>query len=238
VAPDPPRAALAFYDLDGTLVSSNVVTQYAWYARNQPSPARAAWRVGRLIAEIPLLVALELYSRPLFNAVFYRHYRGLRRDWLEANAEAMFEAVLRPAIYAGAPALLERDRRDGYFTVLVTGSVDFAVAPLVRRLGFDELIANRLVFDPQDVATGEIEPPLLAGAAKVDAMREMCRRYNVGSDRCRAYSDSISDLPMLEAVGQPGAANPGRRLRRIAEARGWPVLDLKARDLKAIERGQ
>jgi HAD superfamily hydrolase (TIGR01490 family) len=219
---------LAFYDLDGTLVSSNVVTQYAWYAKNQPARIRAAWKVARLIVEIPLLIALDLYSRPLFNTVFYREYRGLHRDWLEAKAAAMFEQVLRPAIYPGAPALIERDRAEGYRTVLLTGSLDFAVAPLVEHLGFDDLIANRLVFQ-EGVATGDLEPPLLAGPEKVAEMLRLYAQYNVEAARCRAYSDSMSDLPMLEAAGQPAAVNPGKRLRRIAVERGWPVLDLKER---------
>jgi HAD superfamily hydrolase (TIGR01490 family) len=218
---------LAFYDLDGTLVSSNVVTQYAWYAKHQPSRIRAAWKVCRLAASVPLLIALDLYSRRLFNSVFYREYRGLRREWLEANAECLFEQVLQPAIYSGASSLVAWDRAAGYRTVLLTGSLDFAIRPLVRYFAFDELIANRLVFDRNGVATGELEPPVLAGDEKVHAMRRMFAHYNVDSGSCRAYSDSLSDLPMLEAVGHPAAVNPGRRLRTRALQRGWPVLNLK-----------
>jgi HAD superfamily hydrolase (TIGR01490 family) len=212
---------LAFYDLDGTLVSSNVVTQYAWYAR------REGWgRLAKLLGMVPFLFVLDLYSRSQFNVVFYREYAGMRRDWLEQNAGKMFEAVLRPAVYPGALGLVARDKAAGFRTVLVTGSLDFALASVVQYFGFDELICNRLEFR-DGIATGRLAPPLIAEHAKVEAMRRLCAKYNVETMDCKAYSDSISDLPMLEAVGHPAAANPGRRLRRLAEVRGWPVVNLR-----------
>lgn len=217
---------LAFYDLDGTLVSSNVVNQYAYFARNLPSRFEAVARTARLLLSVPLLIGLELYSRRLFNEVFYRAYRGMRRDRLCELAEGLFDSVIRPAIYPGSKALLESDRTQGFHTVLVTGSLDFALAPVVRHFGFDDLISNSLVF-AGGVATGEIAPPLIAGEEKVAAMLRLSRRYNVETATSKAYSDSMSDVPMLEAVGLPSVVNPGRRLRRVAEQKGWPVLNLK-----------
>jgi len=219
-------APLAFYDLDGTLVSSNVVTQYAWFARRRPGRRRAAADMGKLLLSVPLLIALDLCSRRLFNEFFYRYYRGMSEQFLAESAPAMFEAVLLPAIYPGAMALVESDRHAGFRTVLVTGSLDFALEPVRRHFGFDDLLCNRLVFEG-GLATGAIVPPVLAGPEKVNAIRELCRKYNVETAECKAYSDSLSDLPMLDAVGFPVAANPDRRLRRIARSRGWPVLDLK-----------
>jgi HAD superfamily hydrolase (TIGR01490 family) len=223
-AANPPRG-FAFYDLDGTLVSSNVVTQYAWYARNLPSRGRAAAKTARLVASLPLLIGLDLYSRRLFNEVFYREYRGMKKEWLVDMAANLFEAVIRPAIYPGAKSLVESDRAAGFHTVLVTGSLDFALAPVARFFGFDHLISNSLKFS-DGVATGDIEPPVIAEREKVAVMLRLCRQHNVDSAQSKAYSDSISDLPMLEAVGLPSAVNPDRRLRRIACQRGWPILKL------------
>jgi len=217
---------LAFYDLDGTLIASNVVTQYRYYARRVPSRGEVVARFLQLLVSAPLLAGAEMYSRPTFNRIFYRHYRGMRRDWLEETAESLFETILRPAIYPGAKKLVESDAAAGFRTVLVTGSPEFAIGPLVRNFGFDAVIANRLVFE-DGIATGAIVPPVLADRDKVDAIRNLCRRYNVEAERSKAYSDSMSDLPMLQAVGRPVATNPGRRLRRIAQQRGWEVLSLQ-----------
>lgn len=212
----------AFYDLDGTLVASNVVTQYAWYVRQ----AGSAVRMAQLIASIPLFLGIDKVSRRAFNVFFFRYYRGFCRDWLEERAGGLFEEVFQRHMYPGARKLVELDRAQGFRPILVTGSLDVALGPLVEHFGFDDVIANRLVFSG-GVATGEVEPPLMAEAAKVEAVRDMCRKYNVDSRNAKAYSDSLSDLPMLEAVGAPAVVHPGHRLRKIAKQRQWPILNLK-----------
>ena len=215
-------AKLAFFDLDGTLVTSNVIHQYHWYARRTGD----AGRRFRLLVALPWLGWLELRSRRRFNEAFFRHYRGLRRDWLEANAPALCEELLKPALYRGAAALVEENRRQGYYTVLLTGSLDFAVAPLARYLQFDRVAPNRLVF-LDGVATGELAEPVQAEAEKARAMEAIMKEMGADVADCRAYSDSMSDLPMLEMAGNPSAVNPSRRLAAIARARHWPVLDLE-----------
>lgn len=222
----PASSTLAFYDFDGTLVSSNVVTRYAFFARHHASRIEAGWRYGKVLAGVPLWLGLDAVSRRLFNEVFFRQYRGLRHDWLVSQSEALFEQEIRPKVFAGAPGLLERDREQGHRLVLVSGGFDFDLAPFVREFGFDDLISNRLEFD-NGVATGRVIAPLLAEEEKVRAILRYCAEYNVEAACSKAYSDSFSDLPMLEAVGLPAAVNPDRRLRRIAVERGWPLLDLR-----------
>jgi len=217
---------VAFYDFDGTLVSSNVVTRYAYFARHHPSKAAAFWRFSRVLLGVPLWLALDLYSRRLFNEVFFRQYRGLREDWLRQTSERLFHGEIQPTIHPGATELVDADRAAGYRLVLVSGALDFVLSPAVSHFRFDDVIANRLVFN-DGVATGEVAPPLLAEAAKVTAIRDYCAKYNVDTAHSKAYSDSLSDAPMLEAVGLPAAVNPDRGLRRLARERGWPVLDLK-----------
>lgn len=217
---------IAFYDLDGTLVSSNVVMRYAFYARSLPSRTQAVLKYSKLLCGVPILVGLDLYSRRLFNKTFYREYRGMRSDWLSEQAEALFEEVMLPTIYPGARALVEADRTRGYRLVLITGELDFALGPVVRYFGFDNLISNSLAYE-NGVATGEVVPPLIAEKEKVEAMLKLCREYDVAPAQAKAYSDSFSDVPMLEAVGQPAAVNPELRLKRVARTRGWPILNLK-----------
>lgn len=217
---------LAFFDFDGTLVSGNVVHQYVWYARREGS----LWRLARLATLVPFLKLIDLYSRELFNHVFYREYRRFSEDWLRAEAPNLFNEYVRSHLYEGAELLLAQNRAEGYVNVLVTGSLDFAMTPVAAGLGFTELLANRIEFDARSGrATGRMIPPVLAGEEKVRAMHALCRRYNVEPSMCRAYSDDKSDLPMLEAVGHPTATNPKPSLRRIAAARRWPILDLGRR---------
>jgi HAD superfamily hydrolase (TIGR01490 family) len=217
---------IAFYDLDGTLISGNVVTRYAFFARNHPSAARAALKTAKLLLSVPVLIGLDLYSRRLFNEVFYREYRGLAQTWLAANSERLFAEVIQPTIYPGAKALIDADRVAGFRLALVTGGLDFDLGPVVRHFGFDDVICNTLVYEG-GLATGAVAPPLIAGREKQAAIEKLCREYNVNTAQSKAYSDSFSDLPMLESVGLPAAVNPDRRLRRAARERGWPILDLK-----------
>lgn len=219
-------APLAFYDFDGTLVSTNVVTQYVWYVRRQPSKVRSAGKLAKLALMVPLLVAIDRASRRLFNEFFYREYSGMSEAWLRAEATGLFEKLFRGAIYPGAVELVARDKAAGFRTILLTGSPEFALGPIARHFGFDRVVANQLEFE-NGVATGAIRPPIIAGAEKVAAMHRLAREYNVETERCKAYTDSKSDLPMLEAVGLPAAVNPDARLKREALRRGWPVIDLE-----------
>jgi HAD superfamily hydrolase (TIGR01490 family) len=224
---------IAFYDLDGTLCSSNIVVRYAFFARHQPSKARAILKCSKLLVSVPVMLGLDFYSRTLFNQVFYREYRGMEKDWLRQLDESLFERVIRPSIYPGAKEMVEADRAQGFRPVLVTGELDFALPPVARHFGFDAVISNSLVYR-NGAATGEVVAPLVAEAEKVEAMKRLCQELGAELSKSKAYSDSFSDAPMLESVGHPVAVNPDRRLKRVAVARGWPVVELKR---GAFERG-
>ena len=221
-----PNQRLAFYDFDGTLTSGNIVRRYAYFTLHQPSKSRALLKFSKMLLSIPCWLALESRSRRKFNVVFFREYRGMREQELRAQSQRLFDEEVLPSIYPDTTALLEEDRRQGFLPVLVSGELDVALDRVIQYFGFHSAISNRLVYR-NGVATGEVAAPLIAEEEKVHAMERLCRQYGTEMKQCKAYSDSFSDLPMLEAAGIPAAVNPDRRLKRVAQERGWTILDLK-----------
>lgn len=213
----------AFFDVDGTLVRTNIVHTFAWYAMNQGSIFGTAWHTAKTAASVPLLWAADKLNRRVFNEFFYSYYQGQSEDRLVALSEELFEEVLKPAIYPGTVRLLEESRRAGCRLILCTGALDFTMRPLARHLGVDDLIANRMHF-VDGVATGKVVPPIVEGAHKAQVIRDYCAREGLTLDTSYAFSDSFSDYPMLAVVGHPSAVNPDLRLRNVARAYEWPII--------------
>jgi HAD superfamily hydrolase (TIGR01490 family) len=219
-------AKAAFFDVDGTLVKTNVVHVYAYYAMNRGSLLGMAGRTLSTAVSLPLFGAMDTLNRKVFNEFFYRYYQGLSEDRLVTIAEDMFEDVLKPGLFEQSQDLIDQARRSGCRIVLVTGALDFTMRPLARHLGVDDLIANKMQF-VGGKATGKVIPPIIEGANKANAIRGYCERQGLVLNRCHGYSDSASDYPMLAVVGRPTAVNPDMRLRSLARAYNWPILDLK-----------
>jgi HAD superfamily hydrolase (TIGR01490 family) len=214
----------AFFDVDGTLVRTNIVHAFAYYAMNQGTIFGTAWQTAKTAAAAPFLWALDKFNRKAFNELFYGFYKGQTQDRLLTLADELFLDVLEPAIHPGTGRLLEETRRAGCRVVLVTGALDFTVRRLAGHLGADDLIAHRMHF-VDGVATGRVIPPIVEGAHKAQVMRDYCVKRGLALDRCWAFSDSFSDYPMLAVVGHPTAVNPDVRLRSVARAYEWPIVD-------------
>lgn len=221
----------AFYDLDGTLLSCNLVTTYAYYARNDRSMVKSLYQITKVALSVPLLFGLDLYSRTLFNVFFFRAYRGMHRDRLIGLADDLFEVTLKPSIFPKAQQLIDCTQSQGYRNVLVTGALDFTVRPIALHFGIDEVICNRMEFK-NHVATGRVLAPLLAEAEKARIIREYAEQEGIDLAESCAFSDSTSDIPMLAVTGHPVATNPSRRLRRVALEKNWPVVQLKESESK------
>lgn len=219
------KNSAAFYDVDGTLIRINIVHSFAYYAARQPSLVDSARKTVATAASLPLFWAADKVSRKWFNELFYRSYMGESEDRLVMLAEELFEDVIQPNIYPRARDLIAESRRAGCRQVLISGALDFTLAPLARYLGVDDLIANRMEFK-RGYATGKLHKPFVAGATKSQIMRDFAAEHDVDLANSWAYSDSFSDFPMLAAVGRPTAVNPDFRLRRMARSYDWPVLDL------------
>jgi HAD superfamily hydrolase (TIGR01490 family) len=218
--------AAAFYDLDGTLVRTNLVHAFAYNARNQQGLLASLVRTATTALSVPMFAAADFYSRRLFNDVFFRRYRGESEDRLRYLAEELFENVIRPSIFPGAYELIDKSKRLGLRQVLVTGALDLTVIPLARHLGLDHWVTNRLEY-VDGKATGRLLPPVMAAATKASWIRVYAENEGLHLSDCYSYSDSMSDLPMLSIVGHPTAVNPDYRLRNTALQHDWPILDLR-----------
>jgi HAD superfamily hydrolase (TIGR01490 family) len=180
-------------------------------------------KTAATLAQVPFFAAADQYSRKIFNEVFYRRYKGESEDRLKLMAEEMFEDVVKPGIYDQAYHMVRQSRAAGYVQVLVTGALDLLAEPVARHLGMDVFVANELEY-VDGYATGKIKQPLLAGATKATWMRQYAADNGFDLEQCLAYSDSMSDLPMLTVVGKPSVINPDFRLKQLARSFDWPVL--------------
>jgi HAD superfamily hydrolase (TIGR01490 family) len=219
-------AAAAFYDLEGTLVSTNLVHTLGFYAKNQQGLFRTFKKSATTLLSIPIFAVTDQYSRKVFNDLFFKRYKGESEDRLRFFAEELFEDVLKPAIFPGAFELIEKSRSLGLRQVVVTGALDLSVIPLMKHLGIEDYVTNRLEF-VNGVATGRLLPPVVAAATKASWIRTFAEREGLSLSDSYAYTDSMSDLPMLSVVGHPAAINPDMRLRQTALHHDWPILNLK-----------
>jgi HAD superfamily hydrolase (TIGR01490 family) len=218
--------AAAFYDLEGTLVSTNLVHTLGFYARRQQGIWQTVKKSAATLAKLPMFGVTDLYSRNVFNEFFFQSYKGESTDRLRFFAEELFEDVLKPAIYAGTAELIAQGKKIGHRQVVLTGALDFTIEKLMDHLGIDDFVANRLEF-VNGYATGRVLPPVMASATKAKWIREYAERENINLSKSYAYSDSISDLPMLSIVGHPVAVNPDFRLKQTALQHDWAILNLK-----------
>jgi len=218
--------AAAFYDLEGTLVSTNLVHTLAFYAKRQQGLWQTAKASVSTLAKLPFFGITDLYSRNVFNEVFFRSYEGFSQDRLRFFSDELFEEVLKPAVFDGTPELIAQGKKIGQRQIVLTGALDFTIKRLMAFLEIDDFVANRLEF-VNGYATGRVLPPVMASATKAKWIREYAERENINLSESYAYSDSISDLPMLSIVGHPVAVNPDFRLKQTALQHDWAILNLK-----------
>lgn len=217
----------SYFDVDGTLITTNLVHPTLFYMLNQPTPLHSVAKLGRAIVKAPWMVLAEMRDRRMFNELLFTSFEGVSEDRLVCLAEETFEKVMKPAIYPKARDLVRCSLDKGHEVVLLSGALDFLVKLLCEHLGATDIIANKLEIKDR-YATGKLLRPVVAGPEKARLLREHARARGHNLDECFAYSDSYSDVPMLSVVGYPAAVNPDRRLKLLAQAYHWPILDLAA----------
>jgi len=217
--------AACYFDVDGTLVRTNLIQPTLYYLRNQGTPVQTALQLGKALFRAPRMATAELLDRRMFNELLYSAYAGMSEDRLVVLADEVFDNVLRPSFFPAARSLVEKSKAAGHELVFVSGALDLIVERLAAYLGGGDVIANRLEMK-DGIATGKLLNPVVAGPEKARIVRDHARARGHDLDECFAFSDSYSDVPMLSVVGHPAAVNPDRRLALLAKAYSWPRFDL------------
>ncbi len=215
-----PDRQLAVFDLENTLVATNVVDSYAWLAtRRMDMPERARF-TARTLLEAPRMLSLDMVDRGDFLRWFYRRYENadlatLRRDSWELTSDLL----LAKSFPAGIRRVREH-RALGHRTLLITGALDFVIEPF--RTLFDDVVCAHMGQTGGRLSGEMVEAPP-TGEARALIMADYAREHGLDLAECVAYADSSSDLPMLEAAGYPVAVNPETKLAALARKRGWLV---------------
>jgi len=225
----------AFFDLDRTLISGSSVFALAAAARTQkllPTHELARDAVGA--AAFKVFGAAKDGAAERARERILGFIRGVRQNDLVALNEQVLPNLLGK-IRPEARRLVDLHRHAGRNTYIVSAAPQEIVAPLATALGMTGGIGTRgAVLD--GVYTGELEGPFCYGPGKVEAIAEIARWDGLDLAQCYAYSDSHSDLPMLEAVGHPVAVNPDRELERHARVNAWPIVIFSRRTKTVIRR--
>jgi HAD superfamily phosphoserine phosphatase-like hydrolase len=210
---------LAVFDLENTLIASNVVESWAWLAtRHLPRAERVRFTMAAL-REAPGLLALDRRDRGDFLRHFYRRYEDAPAARVRGDSLELFGSQLLMKAFPAGIRRVREHRALGHRTMLITGALDFIIEPL--RPLFDEVICARLETRPDGRFTGELDAGPPTGEARALVMMAYCEAEGLSMAQTVAYADSSSDLPMLEAAGVPVAVNAEAKLAAIARKRGW-----------------
>ena len=215
-----PERHLAAFDLENTIIASNVVFSYAWLATRRLGPRDRARFTAKTIAEAPALLALDRRDRTDFLRHFYRRYDGASVAEMDRlGPELLADHILTKA-YPAALRRVREHRRLGHRTLLITGALDIVVKPL--RPLFDDVICAEMS-QSGGRYTGELLNVPPTGEVRAQALRDYADDNGFDLAESVAYADSSSDLPLLDAVGFPVAVNPETRLASLAIKRSWLV---------------
>jgi HAD superfamily hydrolase (TIGR01490 family) len=219
----PGRPTAAFFDLDKTIIAKSSTLAFS-----------KPFQAGGLISRKSLL--RSVYSQFVYSVGGADHdqMEKMRRfmselvaGWDVATVREIVADTLHnivdPLVYDEAVTLIEEHKAAGRDVVIVSTSGSEVVEPIGEMLGADRVVATRMNVDDEGRYTGEIAYYAYA-QEKANAVRALAEEVGYDLSASYAYSDSATDVPMLESVGHPFAVNPDRDLRRIAAANGWPVL--------------
>ena len=209
----------AFFDLDKTLISENSGSLYMRYRYQRGE-----------IGGVDLLKGLGAYLQYKLGVLDIRNwtktmmvqFRGESEAELEAQALAWFDEMVAPTVYPEAIEAVRKHEAQGHVVAIVSGATKFVVRPLARRLGISHMLYTRLEVE-NGLFTGRVVEPICFEEGKIYWLQQFIEEQGVDLAKSWFYTDSITDLPLLDLVGHPVATNPDPLLYRTAVRRRWPV---------------
>lgn len=216
--------AAAFFDLDKTVIAKSSTLAFTGKLRKAGMLGRRALLRAAIGQAVYVLFGADADQLQKARDALLTLTKGWDQDEVEQIVAETLEEVVAPLVYAEALFLIDEHVREGRRVFIVSASPDEIVRPVARYIGVADVVATRPKVDEQGRYTGEVECYAF-GPAKADEVRRIAAAEGIDLAGSFAYSDSATDVPLLEAVGHPHAVNPDKDLREVARERGWPILD-------------
>ena len=210
----------AFFDVDGTLLARNSAPLYMSHLRRTGQARRRDLALTLYYFVRYRLGVLDLQAALDASMTFVRGRSELE---MERDCSDWYARVVRPLVYPTMAALVNEHRAAGHVPALLTSATRYLAEPLAADLGIEHCLVTRLVV-ADGVFTGEVERPVCYGSGKMRWVERFAAGHAIDLGGSYFYTDSITDLPVLEQVGHPRVVHPDPRLRRVAQQRGWPLL--------------
>lgn len=214
--------AVAFFDLDKTLLSVNSATLWVRYELRHKQ-----LKVSQALKAMGWLIRYRLGDADLDAPIRYSisTLKGQDPAILAARTRAFYQSEIRQRYRPGGLAVLDQHRRRGDRIVLLTSTTVFLADAVAEDIHFDAVLCTRFETDANGLFTGRPTEPLCFGAGKLLQAQKLLEQWNIPLRECAFYSDSNADMPMFAAVGHPVAINPDPQLMRHAKRLGWPRYD-------------
>jgi HAD superfamily hydrolase (TIGR01490 family) len=214
-------ARAALFDMDRTLVRKETASLYVRYQRERGEAslfdlARTLYWVAQYT--LGIIDAGAVAKKALAG------FRGTSEEGMRERCEDWFSSYVAPHIASLGREAVERHRAEGDLLAIVTGATPYVATPLARRLRIDHVVTSELEVDAGGRFTGRPVEPLCIGEGKVVRTHRLAEQLGFRIEEATFYSDSVTDLPLLERVREPIVVNPDPRLARIASRRGWKVV--------------
>ena len=209
----------AFFDVDRTLVACNTGRLFLrdLRRRGEISFLRALRAMGWMLKYHFSLIELDQVA-----AMLVEQMRGKSEKDFAERCRRWAEDEILPLLLPSALRKIERHRDEGHLLAILSSSPTYVTRPIAEALGLDEVLSTQFEVEGGQF-TGKLRGPCCYGQGKVHWAEDLVLRKSIDLDSSYFYTDSYSDLPMLERVGHGVVVNPDPRLRRAAKRRGWPV---------------